>query len=214
MSLESWLLYLGFVFIATATPGPAVFFIMTKSGIYGWKKASFSALGNICGLFFLATIAVTGLGALLKASELMFSLVKYTGAAYLIYLGFVQLFQKPQQKIGPVSCLGNKESVSDIASLKIWLQAFGVAVSNPKAIVFLTALFPQFIVTDQALIPQFMRLVITLMTFSFFFLMLYAFLAHKAKTWLAKPGRMKWFRRASGSAFIGFGIFMAASSRN
>jgi homoserine/homoserine lactone efflux protein len=88
-----------------------------------------------------------------------------------------------------------------------------VAVSNPKAIVFLTALFPQFIVTDQALIPQFLGLVTTLMIFSFSFLMFYALLAHKAKNWLATPARVKWFSRISGSAFIGFGVLMAASSR-
>ena len=212
MSLESWLLYLSFVFIATATPGPAVFFIMTKSSLHGWKKASFSALGNICGLFILGLIAVTGLGAVLKASEHLFNLVKYAGAAYLIYLGLVQFFQKPHPKIGP-DPLKNKGKTPEISS-KIFIQALGVAISNPKAIVFLTALFPQFILIDQALIPQFMRLVMTLMAFSFSFLMFYAFVAHTAKNWLAAPARQKWFSRASGSAFIGFGVLMAASSRH
>lgn len=209
MDLQSWLLYLSFVFIATATPGPAVFFIMTKSGLYGWKKASFSALGNICGLFVLGIIAVTGLGAVLKASELLFNLVRYAGAAYLIYLGIVQLFQKQ----GVIDPLDNKGK-EDISSFKIFIQALGVAVSNPKAIVFLTALFPQFILVDQPLISQFLNLVMTLMGFSFSFLMFYAFLAYKAKNWLAAPARMKWFSRTSGSAFIGFGVLMAASSRN
>jgi homoserine/homoserine lactone efflux protein len=211
MSLESWLLYLSFVFIATATPGPAVFFIMTKSSLHGWKKASFSALGNICGLFILGLIAVTGLGAVLKASEHLFNLVKYAGAAYLIYLGLVQFFQRPHHKMGPHP-LKKEEKTPDVSS-KIFIQALGVAISNPKAIVFLTALFPQFILIDQALIPQFMRLVMTLMAFSFSFLMFYAFVAHTAKNWLAAPARQKWFSRASGSAFIGFGVLMAASSR-
>jgi threonine/homoserine/homoserine lactone efflux protein len=214
MSLESWLLYLSFVFIATATPGPAVFFIMTKSSIHGWQKAGFSALGNICGLFILGLIAVTGLGAVLKASEPVFNLLKYAGAAYLIYLGLVQFFQTPHHKMGPVDILENKGKTPDVSSFKIFIQALGVAISNPKAIVFLTALFPQFIRVDQALIPQFMGLVITLMAFSFSFLMFYAFLAHTAKNWLAAPARQKWFNRASGSAFVGFGLLMATSSRN
>lgn len=212
MSLESWLLYLSFVFIATATPGPAVFFIMTKSSLHGWKKASFSALGNICGLFILGLIAVTGLGAVLKASEPLFNLVKYAGAAYLIYLGLVQFFQRPHHRLESIDPLKSKGKTPEIPS-KIFIQALGVAISNPKAIVFLTALFPQFILIDQALIPQFMRLVMTLMAFSFSFLMFYAFVAHTAKNWLAAPARRKWFSRASGSAFIGFGVLMAASSR-
>jgi threonine/homoserine/homoserine lactone efflux protein len=99
-----------------------------------------------------------------------------------------------------------------ISSKKIFLQAFGVAVSNPKAIVFLTALFPQFINIENALIPQFSILIGILMFFSFSFLMLYALLTHRAKTWLSKPSRMKIMNRTSGSIFIGFGILLATSS--
>ncbi len=208
MSFQSWLLYLSFVFVATATPGPAVFFIMNKSGLFGWRKASFSALGNITGLFVLGLIAVTGLGAVLKASETLFTLVRYTGAAYLVYLGLIQIIQKPGQTPEESRNGLRKES-----GLRIFLQAFGVAVSNPKAIVFLTALFPQFIAIDKALVPQFTALMLTLMGFSFFFLMSYALLAHQAKHWLSRPSRRQWMNRASGSLFIGFGLLMASSSK-
>ena len=76
MAIQSWLIYLTLVFIATATPGPAVLFIVTNSTIYGWKKASYAAIGNIIGLLFLGIIAVTGLGTILKASEVIFNLIK------------------------------------------------------------------------------------------------------------------------------------------
>jgi threonine/homoserine/homoserine lactone efflux protein len=85
-------------------------------------------------------------------------------------------------------------------------------MSNPKAIVFLTALFPQFINIDRALIPQFAILITTLMVLSFTFLMSYAFLAHNTRVWLTKPNRIKAVNRASGSIFIGFGALLAASS--
>jgi threonine/homoserine/homoserine lactone efflux protein len=208
MSFQSWLLYLSFVFVATATPGPAVFFIMNKSGLFGWKKASFSALGNITGLFVLGLIAVTGLGAVLKASETLFTLVRYTGAAYLVYLGVMQILQQPGRAPDE-----SRNRLREESGLRIFLQAFGVAVSNPKAIVFLTALFPQFIAIDKALVPQFTALMLTLMGFSFFFLMSYALLAHQARHWLSKPVRRQWMNRASGSLFIGFGLLMASSSR-
>ena len=176
MSLHSWLLYLSFVFVATATPGPAVFFIMNKSGLFGWRKASFSALGNITGLFVLGLVAVTGLGAVLKASETLFTLVRYVGAAYLVYLGLMQIIQQPGRT--PEE---ERNGLRRESGFRIFLQAFGVAVSNPKAIVFLTALFPQFIAIDRALAPQFTALILTLMGFSFFFLMGYALLAHQAR---------------------------------
>jgi len=208
MTIQSWLLYLALVFVATSTPGPAVFFIMTNATLHGWRKAVFAALGNIAGLLCLGIIAVTGLGTILNTSEMIFNMIKYMGAAYLIYLG-IKLFA---QKNTDLMTLNNHLISKDISSNKLFFQALGVALSNPKAIVFLTALFPQFIQTDQTLLPQFSMLIITLMIFSFSFLMFYALLAHKAKVWLSNPKRIQAFYRTSGSLFVGIGVFLATSS--
>ncbi len=70
-------MYLTLVIVATSTPGPAVLFIMTNSALHGWRKAIFAALGNIVGLFCLGIIAVTGLGAVLKTSEIIFNIIRY-----------------------------------------------------------------------------------------------------------------------------------------
>jgi homoserine/homoserine lactone efflux protein len=72
MAFQSWLIYLILVLVATSTPGPAVLFIMTNSTLRGWKKASFLALGNITGLFSLGLLAVTGLGAVIATSMIVF----------------------------------------------------------------------------------------------------------------------------------------------
>ena len=208
MTIQSWLMYLTLVTVATATPGPAVLFIMTSSSLHGWQKASFAALGNIVGLLCLGILAVTGLGTIIKTSELIFNIIKYAGAAYLIYLGIKLFFQKSQD----VSLIDDQLISNDISSFKIFFQAFGVAMSNPKAIVFLTALFPQFININDTLIPQFSMLIFTLMIFSFSFLMFYALLAHNAKIWLTKPNRINVVNRTSGLVFIGFGLLLATSS--
>jgi len=201
-------MYLTLVTVATATPGPAVLFIMTNATLHGWRKAAFAALGNIAGLFCLGILAVAGLGTILKTSEFIFNIIKYAGAAYLIYLGLKMIFQKSLD----FDTMKNQLTSTDISSQKLFLQAVGVAMSNPKAIVFLTALFPQFINTNKALIPQFSMLIATLMIFSFSFLMFYALLAHTAKIWLSKPSKMYAVNRISGSIFIGFGILLAGSS--
>lgn len=208
MTIQSWLIYLALVTVATATPGPAVLFIVTNSTLYGWKKAVFAALGNIAGLFCLGIISVTGLGAILSTSQILFNIIKFAGAAYLFYLGLKLIFQKHS---GFSETTGNL-IYEEISPKKIFCQALGVALGNPKAIVFLTALFPQFIIANQSLIPQFSILIAVLMGFSFFFLMGYALLAHRAKSWLAQPNRMQLFNRASGSVFIGFGLLLASSS--
>jgi len=208
MGIESWLMYLVLVLVATATPGPAVLFIMTNATLYGWRKAAFAALGNIAGLLCLGVLAVTGLGAIIKTSEAVFTVVKYAGAAYLMCLGVKLLLQKDFNQV----TIQRRLNARSVAPGKIFVQALGVAVSNPKAIVFLTALFPQFLIIDKPLVPQFSMLIGTLMIFSFAFLMFYALVAHGAKTWLASPGKVKTFSRISGSLFIGFGFLLATSS--
>ena len=210
MTLQSWLMYLALVLVATSTPGPAVLFIMTNASLHGWRKAVFAALVNIAGLLCLGIIAVTGLGTILSASEILFSMIKYMGAAYLIYLG-IKLFI---QKDSDLTTINNHLISKDISSLKLFFQALGVALSNPKAIIFLTALFPQFININQTLLPQFSMLIVTLMLCSFFFLMFYALLAHKAKAWLTKPNRIKAVNRTSGSIFVGIGVFLETSSNH
>lgn len=208
VSIQSWTLYLTLVFIATATPGPAVLFATTNSLLYGWRKTVFAALGNIFGLFILGLIAITGLGAILKTSAVIYSAVKLLGAAYLIYLGIKLLFNRDDKVNGTTS----KPVTTNISTHRLFLQAFGIAVTNPKAIVFLTALFPQFINTNSSLLPQFSVLILTLMSSSFFFLVLYSIIACKAKGWLSNPGRNRMVNKASGSLFIGFGILLASSS--
>jgi threonine/homoserine/homoserine lactone efflux protein len=124
-------------------------------------------------------------------------------------MGIKMLLQKETN----FDTLKNKMIVPDISSRKLYLKALGVALSNPKAIVFLTALFPQFINTNQSLMPQFTSLIAVLILFSFSCLMTYALLASQVKNWLTKPGRIKIVNRISGTMFIGFGALLAASSR-
>ena len=79
MTIESWMIYFALVIVATATPGPAVLFIITNSTLHGWKKAIYAALGNIIGLFCLGIIAITGLGTILNTSVTLFNIIKYAG---------------------------------------------------------------------------------------------------------------------------------------
>ncbi len=209
MELHSWGIYLSLVLVATATPGPAVLYITTLATLHGWRKAVFAALGNIMGLLCLGAIAVTGLGSLLAASQFLFDIVRYCGALYLFYMGVKMVLQKG----GGLASVSGVSGLGRIRGRRIFAQAFGVAVSNPKAIVFLTALFPQFIRTDYPLLAQFSLLMGVLMGFSFGFLMTYAALAHRAGAWLSNPVREGWVRRISGTIFMGFGLVLVTSSR-
>ncbi len=209
MTFQSWFLYFTLAVIAAMTPGPAILLITTNATLYGWKKTLFTALGNIFGLFCMGIVTVTGLGVILENSIVVFDVVRYLGAAYLIYLG-VQLFV---QKNGGIAARNSKAQENSISRRKLFFQAFGVAVSNPKAIVFLTALFPQFINIQEPLAIQFFILITTLMVVSFFFLILFSFLTERVKGWLNMSGRDSIIRRISGLFFIGIGILLGASSQ-
>lgn len=210
MSFQAWLVYLTLVLAATATPGPAVLFTTTVSTLYGWRTALFCALGNITGLLVLGIVAVTGLGAILDTSEMMFNGVKFAGAAYLIYMG-IRLMRKKEAAAADPGAEGIVPRT--VSRRAVYWRAFVVAVSNPKAVVFLTALLPQFLDTAAPVGPQFIVLILTLMTFSFLFLSGYALMAHQAGRWLHRPGRTLAVSRASGALFVGFGLLLAASSR-
>ena len=209
MTTESWVIYLALVVAACATPGPAVLFAITTSTTQGWGKALFAAAGNIFGLLLLGIVAITGLGTLLDVSVTLFNIVKYSGAAYLIYMG-IKLILSSSSGGGGIDAQYSSRNTS---SQKLFFQAMTVAISNPKAVVFLTALLPQFMDVETALLPQFSQLIGTLMLFSFLFLMAYALLAYRIKDWLRKPGSGNTFNRISGSIFVGFGLLLAASSK-
>lgn len=208
MTTETLLIYLTLVLAVTSTPGPAVLFIMSNTLSHGWEKSIIIALGNILGLLFVGIISVTGLGIIVQSSEYVFNIIKYAGAMYLIYLG-IKLILKKEFTLKNIE---NKNLHINISSKKVFLQAFIVAISNPKVIVFLTALFPQFIIIENDLIPQFSILIAIYMFSSFLCLMIYALLAYRAKNWLNKESRVRVMNRTSGTIFIGFGTLLALST--
>ncbi len=208
VTLENYLLYVALVIVITLTPGPAILFIMTNSMLHGPKKTFFIATANIFGLFCLGAVTVSGLGVLIQTSQVAFDIIKYIGAVYLIYLGYKLLVQKNS----PIDLTDTAQNHTAVSSQKLFARAYIVAISNPKSIVFLTALLPQFIDTYKPLVLQFAVLIFTLMFFSFVFLMLFALLAYKARVWLSSQKRVDTIYKTSGGAFVLMGLLLATSS--
>lgn len=88
-----------------------------------------------------------------------------------------------------------------------------MGASNPKAIVFFTALFPQFINTQDALLPQYLILATTFAVMELFWLSFYAAVARRSSVWLTKPGRAKRFNQVTGGVFVGAGLLLSSTSR-
>ena len=196
--------------IAIASPGPATLMAINNSLAHGQRSTIWSSLGNASGLFCLSAAAMLGLGALLASSELLFNAVKIIGAGYLFYLGVRQLFKK-----GPMLPEGTEGDASKVRPTrgKLYKSAFLTAVTNPKATMFFTALFPQFIDQGAALLPQFLILTSIFMALSVSSLSIYAALASRAKGVLTRPALSRWVSRVVGSTFIGFGAAILTMRR-
>lgn len=204
MSLPIWMLFVTVAFAAVLSPGPAALHAITNSMAFGWRRVAFSSLGNVLGLLVLSSFAMAGLGALLKTSALVFTALKLLGAGYLIHLGLKQWRSQTsvfdRNEAPPTS--------RQASNGRIFLKGLMVALTNPKAILFLSALFPQFLRPDRPLAPQFMILMATFMILSFTALMGYGLVAHTARAWFSDEHRCAWFNRTSGCVFFLLGVGM------
>ena len=203
-----YLLFLSICVATAASPGPAVFLAIKNGLTHGFKRTVFAVLGNLTALFIMMSVSAAGLGAIILASASLFNALKIAGGLYLLYLGIKLLRSKPI-KIE----LDKAQTSETVPLLNLYREAFLVSITNPKAIAFCTALFPQFIDPSQPMVSQFLVLAGTFGLCSFFFLSLYAALAAKLRPQLAKEAVLRWFNRLTGLAFMGFGIGLLAGVR-
>jgi threonine/homoserine/homoserine lactone efflux protein len=201
MDSSTWLLFTVVALVAIISPGPATLLTISNSLKYGTRSVVLSALGNETGIFVLSVSAILGLGARLKASTTLFWIIKVVCAAYLIYLGIHQWRSKANifSEVKNIKEDGRKHR-------KFYAEGFLIAISNPKAVLFFTALFPQFINLQAALIPQFIIMTFTFMALSFLTLMTYGQLAHKVRNWFSTKRRVRWFNRTVGGLFVAIGL--------
>ena len=175
---------------------------------YGARNALATALGNCTASFFQAVVSIAGLGALLAASETAFMIVKYAGAAYLIWIG-IGMFFSDNLKIEDKNSSGN-----DIPSFKKrFMHGFWVAAGNPKAIVFFSALFPQFISADQAGTQHLALLLGLLSVIAFGCMMIYATGGSKLKDLFKGSAIGNHMNKVFGTSFVGLGVGLACSRR-
>ena len=213
MNYENWLLFAAIAGVATITPGPAIMLVSANSSSYGVRKAVYTILGNITGLFCMSLLAVLGLSTVILYSAPIFFVFKMIGALYLIYLG-VKLWRNGfTGKKAVHSSVVNSSGVPQ--DFKLYMQGVFISLSNPKAIAFTTALFPQFIQPELSLAPQFIGLVSTFMGLSFSCLLGYAILASKAKNRIEEKKfySQSVIGKAFGFVFIGSGIALAVATQ-
>ncbi len=207
--MDNYLLYLTVTAIMVASPGPGVILTLSNSIRYGIKSALSGVLGIALGILIIAIISASSLGVLLATSALAFTILKYIGAAYLIYLG-IKLWRSPTIKFegDADSAVFNKAQY-----FPRFKEGFLVTLLNPKPIFFFMSLFPQFINHQQSYLLQFSILTLTFCGLILTVHALYALGANSVKSWLSTPKGSKTINRVGGSVFVLFGFGLATSQR-
>ena len=208
MSWTMWLAFLAAALVIAVSPGPGAVLSMSTGLRYGYGAALRAIAGLQIALLLQLGVVALGLGAVLATSETAFAVVKFAGAAYLIWLG-VQKWRSPPEPIG-----GDGEGLRVQSRRQLYAQGILVNLTNPKAIVFIAALVPQFIVPDQPQWPQFAIIGATMCGVDTIVMSGYALLATRLRRWLRNPRAMKAQNRFFGGIFVGAGALLAASGRS
>jgi homoserine/homoserine lactone efflux protein len=207
MRWETWSVFVVMETVLCLTPGPAVLLVLSQALARGARKSVWSSCGILAanGLYFL--LSATGVGALLAASPRLFLVIKWVGAAYLIYLGVSAFF-------GKASVLAVPEPGSAGATGgRSFLNGLILQLSNPKALVFFTALLPQFIDPLRPVALQVAILGVTSIVVEFCVLLTYGIIAGKASRFAREPRFATITNRIAGALLAGAGTGLATLGR-
>jgi homoserine/homoserine lactone efflux protein len=206
MSREVWMFFATTETLLCLAPGPAVLFVLSHGLARGGWASLWANAGILAGNTLYFALSALGLGAVLLASHEVFTIIKYAGAAYLMYLG-VMTIRGSGLSLRPGA--GTRETTERWRALA---RGFALQAANPKALVFFVALLPQFIDARRALAPQIAILGITSVIIEFVVLAGYGYLAGRAATVAQEPGFVKVTSRVSGGMLIAAGAGVALTS--
>ncbi len=202
MSIDSFLAFAAATMVLLVIPGPTILLVVSYALGQGWRAAVPLAIGVALGDFTAMTLSLFGVGALLQASATLFTVLKWIGAAYLVYLGFKLFRAGGTLDVAPVT--------DAKSSLKMLGHAWIVTALNPKSITFFVAFVPQFVNHDQPFAPQAVVMVATFVVLAFVNAFGYAFIAARARTTFANPLAIKIFNRTGGTLLMGAGVAAVA----
>ncbi len=204
MTLATYLLYVAAVALLILTPGPTMLMCVTNAVNHGPRRAMTSVLGAITAVLCVMGLSAMGLGALLATSEAAFTGAKLVGAAYLVWLGF--------KTFGSATLLPAGAPAPSVRSF--YVQGFLVGASNPKAVLFFAAFFPQFLDPAVPMLPQFAILALTFVACELTVLTLCALGVGRLLPLRRRASVVRWINRACGGLFAVLGGLLLLTRRS
>ena len=208
MPLDTWLTFLVASFLISLSPGAGAIACMAAGMRFGFARAAWNVLGLIAGLQIVLVLVATGLGALLAASTIAFTTVKWLGVAYLVWLGVAQ-WRAPAHVVDPDAVgkeLGGTQS-------QLFWRGVLVNATNPKAIVFMLAVLPQFIDPARPLLAQYVACGATLGLTDLIVMSGYTAFAAKALRLLRQPRQIRAMNKTFGGLLVAMGALLATFKR-
>jgi threonine/homoserine/homoserine lactone efflux protein len=207
MSIEHWLAFVAASAVLLAIPGPTILLVISYALSHGRRAATATVAGVALGDFTAMTASMLGLGALLATSSMLFTGLKWAGAAYLIYLG-IRLWRTP---VGEPTA--DAIDVPAVRPVRIFLHTYLVTALNPKSIIFFVAFLPQFLDLTQPLFFQMAIFEATFLGLAIVNAGLYGLLASAARDTIVKPTVQRIVNRTGGTLMIGAGLLTLSFSR-
>lgn len=208
MPPDSLLTFFLVCLVATATPGPATLYVLSAGISGGLGGSSRASAGVLCADAVYFLLSVTGLGALLLASYKLFVVVKFAGAAYLIYLGLRLIVS---------AFLRGEEGLAGLAAAPAttrWLSGgFVVHAANPKALLYFGSILPQFLRPEQSLLPQLASLGLVHLATGLGVLLAYGFFASRIRTVALRPWFARTLNATAGALLVIVGAGLASLKR-
>ncbi len=208
MSLETWLAFFVASWLISLSPGAGALSCMAAGLRYGFRRAFPNIVGLIAGIMFMLTIVGVGLGALLAASTYAFTAVKWLGAAYLVWLG-VQQWRAPAFAVDA----GAAQRALGHTPAQLVLKGFLVNATNPKGILFMLAVLPQFIDPARPQLAQYLICGATLVFTDLVVMSGYTAFAARVLRLLREPHHIRWLNRSFGGLFVAAGAVLATFKR-
>ncbi len=207
MDLHLWLAFVAASTALLLIPGPTVLLVLSYALSQGRRVALATVAGVALGDLVAMSASLAGLGALVLASAVIFTALKWIGAVYLVWLGIRLLRSAPRASLGSVG------PIAEASAASVFGHAALVTALNPKSIVFFIAFVPQFIALERPLLPQFAILIATFVGLAAINALAYALLADKLRAKIARPSVLAWFTRLGGGALIAMGVATAVFRR-
>ena len=207
MDLSVWLYFALASTVLLSIPGPTILLVLSDARSQGRRVAVASALGVVMGDLLAMTISVIGLGAILLTSALAFTVLKWVGAAYLIYLG-VNMLRQAGSATSPLI----KQTKTE-RPMKVFRDLAIVTALNPKSNTFFIAFVPQFIDPQTPFAPQAVILIATFVIIAGINALVFALAANLLKERMIRPNVQIWLARGGGITLIGMGLLTAATKR-